>query len=75
MPATKAHHYPALSSLTKSEMDDRKRSLIADVEDIAPSRKRLKDENGAVMRMDEQKERDVEVRNLALTVPTDSISY
>ena len=65
MPATKTHHYSALSSLSKSEMDDRKRSLVADVEDLAPSRKRLKDENGSVMRMDEQKERDVEVRSLS----------
>jgi hypothetical protein len=43
-------------------MEDRKRALIADVDDLAPSRKRLKDENGSTMRMDEQKERDVEVR-------------
>lgn len=42
-------------------MEDRKRALIADVDDLAPSRKRLKDENGSTMRMDEQKERDVEV--------------
>ncbi|SMQ53672.1 unnamed protein product [Zymoseptoria tritici ST99CH_3D7] len=59
MPATKALH-PTILSLDKVEMEDRKRALIADVDDLAPSRKRLKDENGSTMRMDEQKERDVE---------------
>lgn len=51
---------PALPSLSKTAMEDRKRSLINDVEDLAPSRKRLKDENGATMRMDEDKEKQVE---------------
>jgi E3 ubiquitin-protein ligase BRE1 len=47
---------------SKQEMDDRKRALVNDVEDLAPSRKRVKDENGAGMRMsDESKEKDVEV--------------
>ncbi|KAI7109080.1 hypothetical protein KC316_g20207, partial [Hortaea werneckii] len=43
-------------------MEDRKRSLAADAgDDLAPSRKRLvKDENGQAMRMDGEKERDVE---------------
>ena len=46
-------------------MEDRKRSLAPDVdESMAPSRKRLvKDENGQQMRMDAEKEKDVEVCN------------
>ncbi|PIA92382.1 E3 ubiquitin-protein ligase bre1 [Cercospora beticola] len=59
MPATKAAP-PAFPSLSKIEMEDRKRSLINDVEDLAPSRKRLKDENCATMRMDDDKEKQVE---------------
>ena len=48
-------------------MEDRKRSLAADPEDLAPSRKRLiKDENGQQMRMDAEKEKDVEVCHLLL---------
>ena len=45
------------------KMEDRKRSLAPDVDDAtAPSRKRLvKDENGQQMRMDAEKEKDVEV--------------
>jgi E3 ubiquitin-protein ligase BRE1 len=45
-------------------MEDRKRSLVNDAgdADLAPSRKRLvKDENGQQMRMDAEKEKDVEV--------------
>ena len=48
---------------TKVKMEDRKRSLAPDADDMAPSRKRLaKDENGQPMRMDAEKEKDVEVR-------------
>lgn len=44
------------------KMEDRKRSLAPDVDDLAPSRKRVaKDENGQPMRMDAEKEKDVEV--------------
>jgi E3 ubiquitin-protein ligase BRE1 len=45
------------------KMEDRKRSLAGDGDDaMAPSRKRLmKDENGQQMRMDAEKEKDVEV--------------
>lgn len=50
-------------------MEDRKRSLINDVEDLAPSRKRLKDENGATMRMDDDKEKQVEVRGRPTHIP------
>lgn len=67
MTATKAA-LPALPSLTKLEMEDRKRSLVGDVDDLAPSRKRLRDENGATMRMSDDKEKDVEVRRAALEV-------
>jgi E3 ubiquitin-protein ligase BRE1 len=62
MNATKAP-LPAFSSHTKIEMEDRKRALISDVEDLAPSRKRIKDENGATMKMDDDKEKQVEVCN------------
>ena len=48
---------------TKVKMEDRKRSLANDADDLAPSRKRLvKDEHGQQMRMDPEKEKDVEVR-------------
>lgn len=47
---------------TAVKMEDRKRSLANDVDDLAPSRKRMvKDENGQQMRMDAEKEKDVEV--------------
>lgn len=65
MTATKAV-LPAFPSLSKVEMEDRKRSLMGDVDDLAPSRKRLKDENGSTMRMDEDKEKQVEVRASSL---------
>ena len=44
-------------------MEDRKRSLVVDTDEIVPSRKRLlKDEHGQQMRMNnEDKEKDVEV--------------
>ncbi len=46
----------------KVKMEDRKRSLAADVDDLGPSQKRLrKDENGQQMRMDAEKEKEVEV--------------
>lgn len=61
MTATKTR-LPAFPSLTKVEMEDRKRSLLHDVDDLAPSRKRLKDERGDTMRMDDDKEKQVEVR-------------
>lgn len=51
----------ALPCLDKFEMEDRKRSLVNDVEDLAPRPKRLKDENGATMKMTEEKEKEVEV--------------
>ena len=55
----------AVPSLDKVKMDDRKRSLVPDTDDLAPSRKRLlKDESGQAMRMDAEKEKDVEVRTL-----------
>ncbi len=46
----------------KVKMEDRKRSLAKDAADDAPSRKRLvTDENGEQMRMDAEKEKEVEV--------------
>lgn len=46
-------------------MEDRKRSLAADADDVAPSRKRLlKDEHGQQMRMEESVEKGVEVSAL-----------
>jgi E3 ubiquitin-protein ligase BRE1 len=45
------------------KMEDRKRSLAAtDADEMAPSRKRmLKDESGQQIRMDAEKEKDIEV--------------
>lgn len=60
MTATKAA-LSALPSLEKFEMEDRKRSLVVDADDVVPSRKRVKDENGATMRMSDDKEKEVEV--------------
>lgn len=52
----------AIPSYDKLKMEDRKRSLANDVDDLAPRSKRLlKDENGQAMRMDAEKEKDVEV--------------
>jgi E3 ubiquitin-protein ligase BRE1 len=49
-------------SFDKIKMEDRKRSLVVDADDVAPSRKRLvKDEHGQQMRMNDDKEKDVEV--------------
>lgn len=43
-------------------MDDRKRALALDVDDLTPSRKRVaKDENGQQMRLDADKEKEIEV--------------
>ena len=51
------------SSFGKIKMEDRKRSLVVDPEDGVSTRKRLlKDEHGQQMRMDPDKEKDVEVR-------------
>ena len=45
------------------KMEDRKRSLAPDADDLAPNRKRVvKDEHGQQMRMEADKEKDVEVR-------------
>ena len=44
------------------KIEDRKRSLAPDADDLGPTRKRIvKDENGQQMRMDAEKEKDVEV--------------
>ena len=61
----------AIPSFGTLKMEDRKRSLALDGEDLAPSRKRvLKDENGQAMRMDTEKEKDIEVcPNPPLTHP------
>ncbi|KAK4543143.1 hypothetical protein LTR36_005921 [Oleoguttula mirabilis] len=51
----------AIPSFDKVKMEERKRSLAPEADDLAPSRKRLlKDENGQAMRMDAEKEKDVE---------------
>ena len=48
---------------TKVKMESRKRLVVDDADDLAPSRKRLiKDENGQAMKMNDDKEKDVEVR-------------
>ncbi|KAK3074646.1 E3 ubiquitin-protein ligase bre1, partial [Teratosphaeriaceae sp. CCFEE 6253] len=61
MTAVQAPPAVAPSSLAKAKMEDRKRSLAADGDDAAPrARKLLKDENGQPMRMDAEKEKEVE---------------
>ncbi|WPH00914.1 e3 ubiquitin-protein ligase bre1 [Acrodontium crateriforme] len=51
----------AVPSLHKAKMEDRKRALAPDADDLAPSRKRVvKDENGQAMRMDDDKEKNIE---------------
>ena len=63
MTTTQAQPAALPSFDAKVKMEDRKRSLANDADDMAPSRKRLvKDENGQQMRMDAEKEKDVEVR-------------
>lgn len=50
-------------------MEDRKRSLATDADDVAPSRKRLlKDEHGQQMRMEEGNEKQIEACELYLIV-------
>jgi hypothetical protein len=52
----------AVPSFDKIKMDDRKRSLGPDADDVVmPRSKRIKDEHGNVMRMDEVNEKNVEV--------------
>lgn len=63
-------------SLPAAKMDDRKRALAPDPPDdlLAPSRKRLlKDENGQAMRMDAEKEKDIEVNFPLSAVSTASM--
>ncbi len=63
MTALRAPQAVALPSHDKLKMDERKRSLAVDADDLAPrARKLLKDENGQPMRMDAEKEKDLEVR-------------
>ena len=52
----------ALPSFDKVKMEERKRSLAPDLDDAQPRKRLLKDENGQAMRMDAEKEKDVEVR-------------
>ena len=64
---TALHQAPlvALPSFDIVKMEDRKRSLAPDADDLVSSRKRVvKDEHGQQMRMDAEKEKDVEVRCL-----------
>ena len=62
MPASHAAYAVLQTSSIPLKMEDRKRSLVMDPEEAAPSRKRLlKDEHGQQMRMDMEKEKDVEV--------------
>ncbi|KAK1808788.1 E3 ubiquitin-protein ligase bre1 [Friedmanniomyces endolithicus] len=61
MTALRAPQAVALPSHDKLKMDERKRSLAVDADDLAPrARKLLKDENGQPMRMDAEKEKDLE---------------
>ncbi|KAK4975045.1 E3 ubiquitin-protein ligase bre1 [Elasticomyces elasticus] len=62
MTAVQAPQAVALPSFDKLKMDERKRSLAVDADDLAPRAKKLlrTDENGQAMRMDAEKEKDVE---------------
>lgn len=61
MTTTQAERH-AIPSFDTVKMEDRKRALTNDAEEPVSSRKRLlKDENGQQMRMDAEKEKDVEV--------------
>lgn len=72
---TTTHARPTvISSLDPVKMEDRKRSLAVDLDDLAPSRKRVvKDENGQAMRM-ESGEKEVEVLCCSCFTPV-SIGY
>lgn len=62
---TALHHQPVALPLPHdlAKMEDRKRPLSLDAEDSVSSRKRqVKDEHGQQMRMDAEKEKEVEVR-------------
>jgi E3 ubiquitin-protein ligase BRE1 len=64
MTTTQAPQSAALPSFEKVKMEERKRSLAhLDAEDGAPraAKRLVKDENGQAMRMDAEKEKDVEV--------------
>ena len=51
----------AVPSFDKIKMDERKRSLGPDAEDVVPRSKRMKDEHGNIMRMDDVNEKNIEV--------------
>jgi len=44
-------------------MEDRKRSLIADQDDTPPSKRQAMTVNGTLMRMEPEKEKEIEVRH------------
>lgn len=56
-------------------MDERKRSIQPDSDDIYPSKRHQTTQNAPQMRMDSEKEKDVEVSLLCLVVrpPRDSL--
>ena len=63
----------------KPTMDERKRSIQPDSDDIYPSKRHQTTQNAPAMRMDSEKEKDVEVRllpcrlQLHVTLPTDTV--
>lgn len=62
MPTVEAEVSARSSLDTSVKMESRKRSLANADDDVVSSRKRVvKDENGQAMRMDAEKEKDVEV--------------
>ena len=55
----------ALQSLAKTKMEDRKRSLIVDHDDaVQPSKRHATTANGAPVRMESDKEKEIEVGTL-----------
>lgn len=61
MNATQAPVAPVHQSFVKVKMDERKRSLASDPDELQPRKRTVKDENGQQMRMDAEKEKDIEV--------------
>lgn len=64
----------------KPTMDDRKRSIQPDSDDIYPSKRHQTTQNAPQMRMDSEKEKDVEVSlvflssNLHVTLSIDTVN-
>lgn len=54
-------HSVSLSSVGKVKMEERKRSIAVDPDDVYPSKRQATAANGTLPRMDTEKEKDIEV--------------